>query len=541
MGGFTVTAKSADQKTSVLVSWVSVNHRAAPLLTALKNAESPCHWRKTAEVFLYWRDVAGGDGDREREAKAETQKKLRFEFKPAELKITFIPWKTTQSPTDHEAIRVFVEKELKKVRADHPEKTIVIHLSPGTPAMHAVWLALGSTGFVEDPVELIQTADERAQASGQPAVRRINFRLDTWLLRYRNARPGKTQTTDDDGHTWDPSTVKSPALRNALEQLQRWAPLRVPVLLLGERGTGKTTLANFLRAMSPYQKTQRSGNTFNDWPSVVCGQFRVNPELARSELFGHISGAFTGATKDRKGLLEEADGESLFFDEIADIDRDTQRLLMAALEGRGFRRLGDTAIKMSKFRLICATNQPLDKLRDSLLDRDFFDRIAVFVLNIPPLRQCTEDIPEVWRKVLRNIQSISGIEPNAWEEFFQDKQLLEALSSHSLPGNFRDLQRAAYHLLAGLQAGNFGQARQSAIAALGDPQSIDALAFGADTASLAAMLPVENVEQQLLAYEKTWFDAAMSKAFGNKSKAAELLGMQRKTFEYRLKLQGKIE
>jgi DNA-binding NtrC family response regulator len=535
-----VTAKPADQKTSVLLSWVSVNHRAAPLLTALKNSESPCHWRKTAEVFLYWRDVQGTDGDREREAKAETQEKLRFEFKASELKITFIPWKTIQSPTDHEAIRVFVEKELKKVRSDHPGKTIVIHLSPGTPAMHAVWLALGSTGFVEDPVELIQTTDERAQAAGHPAVKKINFRLDTWLSRYRNSRPGKNQASEDDGHTWDPSTVKSPALRNALEQLQLWAPLRVPVLLLGERGTGKTTLANFLRAMSPYQKTQRSGKSPNDWPSVVCGQFRVNPELARSELFGHVSGAFTGASKDRKGLLEEADGESLFFDEIADIDRDTQRLLMAALEGRGFHRLGDTEIKLSKFRLICATNQPLDKLRDNLLDRDFFDRIAMFVLKIPPLRQCTEDIPEAWRKVLRSAKINSGIEPDAWEAFFQDKQLLDVLSNHSLPGNFRDLQRAAYHLLAGLQVGDLEQARQSAIAALGTPPNMGTITFTSDTASLATLLPIENIEHQLLAYEKTWFDAAMRKASGNKSKAAELLGMQRKTFENRLKSQGKI-
>lgn len=530
-----MTAKPADQKTAVLLSWVSVNHRAAPLLTALKNTESPCHWRKTTEVFLYWRDIQGTDGDREREAKAETQEKLRFEFKASELKITFIPWKTIQSPTDHEAIRIFVGKELKKVRTDHPGKTIVIHLSPGTPAMHAVWLALGSTGFVEDPVELIQTADERAQAAGQPAVKRINFRLDTWLSRYRNARPGKTQATDDDGHTWDPSTVKSPALRNALEQLQQWAPLRVPVLLLGERGTGKTTLANFLRAMSPYQKTQRSGNTFNDWPSVVCGQFRVNPELARSELFGHVSGAFTGATKDRKGLLEEADGESLFFDEIADIDRDTQRLLMAALEGRGFRRLGDTTIKTSNFRLICATNQSLDKLHNDLLDRDFFDRIAVFVLHIPPLRQCKEDIPQAWRKVLQDTQKISGIEPNSWKEFFEDEVLLELFSNHPLPGNFRDLQRVAYHLLAGLQSGSLDRARQNAISALSSLQSVDTVVFSADTASMAAMLPLKNFEEQLRAYEKNWFDAAMHKASGNKSKAAELLGMQRKTLEYRLK------
>ncbi len=533
-------AKITNQKNSVLVSWLSVNHGAAPLLTALDEVDSPCYWKKTSNIFLYWRDVHGVDGDREREAKVKTEEELQSHFK-SELKIKFIPWTTTKSPTDHEAIRAFVEEELKRVRISYPEKCIVIHLSPGTPAMHAVWLVLGSTGFIKGPLELIQTSDKRAQEAGQPAVRRIDFSLDTWLLRYRNTHPGRIQTSDDDGRIWDPLTVKSPALRKVLEQLKMWAPLRVPVLLLGERGTGKTTLANFLRAMSPYQKTSDEGKVFSHWPSVVCGQFRVNHELARSELFGHVRGSFTGATRDRKGLLEEADGDSLFFDEIADIDQDTQRLLIAALEGRGFCRLGDTERRLSKFRLICATNQPLEKLRDSLLDRDFFDRIAVFILHVPPLRQCKEDIPEAWRNVLLSAKNSSGIEPDAWDKFFQDEQLLEALSNHSLPGNFRDLQRAAYHLLAVLQTGNLMQARQSAIDALGTPQMIDMANFLPDTSKFAAMLPVENIEQQLLAYEKTWFDAAMHKALGNKSKAAEFLGMQRKTFEYRLKKQGKAE
>jgi len=99
----------------------------------------------------------------------------------------------------------------------------------------------------------------------------------------------------------------------------------------------------------------------------------------------------------------------LFFDEIADIDRDTQRLLMAAIEGRGFQRVGDSKVRHSSFRLVCATNRLLNELRKGVLDLDFFDRIAVFVLSVPPLRQCREDLPDAWRQVLaRAAGSVGG-------------------------------------------------------------------------------------------------------------------------------------
>lgn len=522
---------------AVLVSWVSVNHKAAPLLTALKEKNSPCHWKKTVAIYLCTRESLGADGDRELAALSETQSELRKEFASEAPKIHVLRWKTAASPTDHQAIRDFAEKKLQSIRRDHPGSRIVIHLSPGTPAMHAVWLALGSTGFIEGPVTLIQTADERARAAGQAAVKCIDFRLDTWLSRYRMSSPAATGH-EDSGQDWDPTAVKSSALKKLLQELEDIAPLHVPVLLLGERGTGKTTLANLLRAKSPYQKKQSPRNSSRtDWPAVVCGQFRVNPELARSELFGHVAGAFTGATQDRVGLLQAADGDSLFFDEVADIDRDTQRLLMAALEGRGYCRLGEAARQYSSFRLISATNQPLERLRDELLDRDFFDRIAVFILRVPPLRECPEDLPFAWQRTLIKAQHQSRVDPPGWKSLCQDVTLLRALVRHPLTGNFRDLQRVAFYLLARLHAGSpKDDAIQTALCAL--DTSGRAPLSGMQIPSpeeLVQFLPIENVDAHIEDYQSSWMEAALQKSAGNITKAAELLGIQRKTLDTRLR------
>lgn len=510
----------------VLVSWVSVGHKAAPLLTALQHRDSHIRTRVRC-LYLCWREARLPDGQDERDALEQTVSELRKLPDRLCPRIQELPWKTDKPPTDHDAIRRFAEVALQHVRQEHPQAVIAIHLSPGTPAMHAVWLVLGSTGFVSEPVELIQTADERGRKAGQPAVQRLSFALDTWLRRYRGMRP-RQPAADDNGQIWEPSGVQSVALREALEQLRTWAPLRVPVLLVGERGTGKSTLANWLRANSPFQKRGVS-----DWPSVVCGQFRVNPQLARSELFGHAHGAFTGATKDKPGLLEQADGDTLFLDEIADIDRDTQRLLMAALEGRGFQRLGDSKLRNSRFRLVCATNRPLEELRSRCLDEDFYDRIGVFVLHVPPLRRCREDLPQAWHQVLRAALSSAELAPDGWEAFAAHPAVLGALATHALPGNFRDLQRAAFHLLAALNAGRAeAHVVESAIQALGSAETT--LPAVPDASVLQAFLPVSDVRAHWSAFERSWLDAALSAAHGNKSKAAKSLGLPRKTFERQL-------
>lgn len=508
----------------VLISWVSVNHHAAPLLTAIGDKKGSLRGG-IRRLYLCYRDSPGEDGEREKNALKETLAELRAKLGEESPEIEKVPWKTTASPTDHAAIRPFAEQILQRVRSLHPSAHVFINISPGTPAMHAVWLVLGATGFIEGPLTLIQTADERGRKAGLPATQPVRFEIETYLRQFRRQRPRRAGP-EDDGRIWEPTRIKSPALREVFRQLERWASLRAPVLLLGERGTGKTTLAHFLRAMSPYQKEQEGG-----WPVVVCGQFRSNRELARSELFGHSKGAFTGAMGDRAGLLEKADGDTLFLDEIADIDRDTQRLLMAALEGRGFQRLGESQVRHSRFRLVAATNHSLDGLVGDALDPDFYDRLAVFVLRIPSLRECREDIPELWQSVLRRVAEQSEVRTDSWHRYESHADLLAGLSAHRLPGNLRDLQRVAFHLLSALAAGDGDKAATAcALSALPVAHAMDTGELLPQVENLCARLPLSSgLPAHLDKYRRRWLDAALSVSGNNQSEAAKLLGVKRET------------
>jgi DNA-binding NtrC family response regulator len=283
--------------------------------------------------------------------------------------------------------------------------------------------------------------------------------------------------------------------------------------------------------MSPFQKLDS-----RNWPVVVCGQFRANPQLARSELFGHVKGAFTDAKEGRKGLLEQADGDSLFFDEIADIDQDTQRLLMSAIEGKGFSRLGDSAVTQSTFRFISATNRPLDVLRTECLDPDFYDRIAMFILTVPPLRQCKEDIPTIWKSVLARAGNDLDIDREEWNGFLEHSGLLKLILDSQLPGNIRDLQRLAYHVLAAIHAGKSEEDIVSvAMQCLNESVSSASPALSS-TPEVGDFTELDGGLQQWLDdRERAWLETAMKISGGNKSKAADLVGMKRKTFEHHWK------
>jgi DNA-binding NtrC family response regulator len=231
----------------------------------------------------------------------------------------------------------------------------------------------------------------------------------------------------------------------------------------------------------------------------------------------------------RKGKLELAEGDCLFLDEIADIDPDTQRLLIRAVEQGRFHRMGDNQERRATFRLICATNRSLPELNGGLLDADFFDRIAIFTVEVPPLRACRDDLPLFWRESLRTVVRRAGLALRGWEELVEAPALLDRLRAHPLPGNLRDLQRVAWHVAVALHAGQVPEeAARTGLAALGEPAEP-----GLPSAeSLRSRLPLPTpLPDQLDALRSRYVEAAYLSAGRNQAEAARLLGVKRETLK----------
>lgn len=260
---------------------------------------------------------------------------------------------------------------------------------------------------------------------------------------------------------WDPGQFHNEDLKQVYGEALRFAGFNVPILVLGDRGIGKTFLARWIRRHSPFQN-EEFFKTPESWPQVACGSF-LNEELLLSELFGHKQGAFTGALFKRGGLLAALDGDTLFLDEIGDLSRPIQRALIKPIEEKHYKPVGsDRATGKSRFRLITATNKRLAQLRRDL-DPDFFDRISDVVLRLPPLRKMPNDIAWLWRgvyfklkaklssdldRILEESRKIHSREPVRRQlEKEEENQLVDLLRAHPLPGNLRDIRAVALQVI----------------------------------------------------------------------------------------------
>ncbi|MCA9131954.1 MAG: sigma 54-interacting transcriptional regulator [Planctomycetales bacterium] len=302
---------------------------------------------------------------------------------------------------------------------------------------------------------------------------------------------------------------KSTGLLQVQREIQRAAPTAATVLVRGESGVGKELVARAIHQASPRK----------DGPLVCLNCAALAPTLLESELFGHEKGAFTGATERKIGKFEAASGGTLLLDEIGEMHSELQAKFLRVLEGQPFERLGGHKPIVTDVRVIAATNRNLEEAVQAKEFRsDLYYRLRVIEIFVPPLRQRPDDIPllvEAFINQLRHHASrrLSGIEPRA----------LELLSRHTWPGNVRELRNVIERAIV-LGSGETLGVDDFRLSSLGQQPG--------DTA-FAAEQPFQPLS--LAELEKAHILAMLEHTQGNKTQAAQLLGIERSTLDRKLK------
>jgi DNA-binding NtrC family response regulator len=284
--------------------------------------------------------------------------------------------------------------------------------------------------------------------------------------------------------------------------LERVASTDATILLEGETGTGKELLAEAIHQRSP----RRNG------PFVVVDCGALSRELAASELFGHVRGAFTGAVADKKGLLEEANGGTLFLDEIGELPLELQPQLLRALEKREVRPVGEVRARKVELRVIAATHRNLaEGVRAGTFREDLYFRLAVVRAQVPPLRKRKEDIPVIIRHFLREQHR---------EDFQISSEILAQLMAHEWPGNVRELRNVVERGVSfdgASVAGDVGEAT-------GDASAYVPAGVGKDVLSK----PFKEAKGLLVeSFEREYLTQLLARHHGNISRAALEAGIDR--------------
>lgn len=312
-----------------------------------------------------------------------------------------------------------------------------------------------------------------------------------------------------DAFDLDTIVGKSEAIRRLKEDIVRIAPLNIPVLVLGESGTGKELVAHAIHRLSPRQAEKM----------VVVNSAALPSTLVESELFGYEPGSFTGADrKGRRGKFEQANGSSLFLDEIGDMPLDIQAKLLRVLQDRVVQRVGGDGNREVDFRLIAATNRDLRNLVSNEQFRlDFYYRISPIVLNVPPLRERLDDIPILLQKFLSEFGSRHQLAIPEIED-----EVYSYLAEQEWPGNIRqlrhELERAVIFCSGNrLRVSDFRRPDFTPVSA----------AAPVEAATTADAGKAGNLQHALSRVEDNLIREALVRYKGNKKRVAEELGISR--------------
>jgi DNA-binding NtrC family response regulator len=379
---------------------------------------------------------------------------------------------------------------LKLCQSQNPPPPCVVMTAYGSVESAVEAMRQGAYDYVTKPLDL-----EHAQLLLQRAIRTVQLEQENVHL--------KAQL--DRSFGLNRILGKSSAIEKVLDRVRQVADSKASVLIEGESGTGKELVARALHGLS-----SRKGGPF---VAVHCAA--LSPQLLESELFGHEKGSFTGATERRIGRFEQAQGGTIFLDEVGEIDAATQVKLLRVLGERTLERVGGNRLIHVDVRLIAATHRSLDRLvQEGKFREDLFFRIRVVQIQIPPLRDRPEDIPilaESFRKEysLENGKGDLSFAPSSIKLFM----------NYRWPGNVRELRTAVEH---------------GVVLAKGRTIEPDDLPNSVRRGSEGIQSRVEPSSLRLDQIQKNLIDAAMDKSGKNISKAAQALGISRRTLHRKL-------
>lgn len=373
---------------------------------------------------------------------------------------------------------------LKNLKKKHPDCEVILLTGYGTIETAVEAVKEGAYDFITKPPKkaVILSTVERA-------IERQNLAQEN---KYLKAQLGKAEFFEE-------IIGKSPAFTNVLEMVERVAPLVSTVLITGESGTGKELIARAI-----HRRSLRAKSRF-----IPVNSAAIPENLIESELFGHVKGAFTGAMRDKQGLFKVADGGTLFLDEISSVPMNLQAKLLRAIEQKEILPVGSTRPEIIDVRIIAATNKDLvEQVSQGHFREDLYYRLNVVGINIPPLRERMEDIPELVEHFIKiyNTQLNKQIHG-------ADEVVLEAFRSYEWKGNVRELENVVERAMIMCDSNVLQLAHVPPI-------------FSSKTA-------VEEIEGGLKGsvrkFERDAILKALQTAGQDKSKAAGILGMSLST------------
>ena len=379
---------------------------------------------------------------------------------------------------------------LKLCQRQNPPPPCVVMTAYGSVESAVEGMRQGAYDYVTKPLDL-----DHAQLLLQRAVRTVRVEQENLELKAQLER----------SFGLDRILGKSVAIEKVLDRVRQVADSKASVLLEGESGTGKELVARALHGLS-----SRKGGPF---VAVHCAA--LSPQLLESELFGHEKGSFTGATEKRIGRFEQAQGGTIFLDEIGEIDAATQVKLLRVLGERTMERVGGNRLLDVDVRLITATHRSLDRLvQEGKFREDLYFRIRVVQIQMPPLRDRPEDIP-ILAESFRKEYSLE----NGKEDLSFSPASIRLMMDYRWPGNVRELRTAVEH---------------GVVLAKGRAIEPDDLPNSVRMGSDRIQSRVEATSLRLDKIQKSLIDAAMDKTGKNISKAAQALGISRRTLHRKL-------